>query len=468
MLRADVSAQPWSVAMDPYDLEAFAEQFRAFHARFAPYFYRAEVRQRSARYLRALLSPVARKNGWQLAEAMHEPTPDGTQRLLAAARWDADAVRDELARFVMEQFGHPVRGILIVDETGFLKKGTHSVGVARQYSGTAGKVENCQIGVFLAYVGGGGTAFLDRRLYLPQCWAADPRRRAAAKVPPAVSFQTKAQLGRAMLAHAWELGIRAGWVTADEQYGHDGVFRRWLDQQRQASVLAVPSNERIWVIDGARRWETSVAQAAAGLAADAWQRLSGGAGSKGPRLYDWAWLAVTGLVVPDWGHWLLVRRSLYDPTELAYYLAGAPVGTTLEQAVRVAGARWGIEQALEEAKGEAGLDEYEVRSWPSWQRHITLAMLAHACLVWLRTLDPASAGTAGGQGRHGDRSDPADRARSAPPAGADAGPHRGGGALPSRVVSLAASPSSDGPTLPLPTPHAPARPRPASLTYLRL
>jgi SRSO17 transposase len=386
--------------MATIELDALTEAFLAFHARFAAFFYRAEVRERSARYLRALVSPVERKNGWQLAEAMGDPDPNGVQRLLTRARWDEDAVRDALARFVFETFGDPAVGIFVLDETGFLKKGSHSVGVARQYTGTAGKIENCQIGVFLAYVGVGGTAFLDRRLYLPAAWAADPARRQVAHIPPSVTFQTKTALGRAMLAQAWELGVRGGWVTGDEVYGRDGALRRWLTQQDQASVLTVPSSEHVWVRDGDARREETVAAVAAELAAEAWQRLSCGDGAKGPRWYDWAWVPVTGLVKAGWGHWLLVRRSLADPTDLAYYLVAAPLATTLAQAVRVAGARWGIEQALEEAKGEAGLDEYEVRTWRSWHRHITLSLLAHACLVWLRHTDPAQAGPAGGRDRH--------------------------------------------------------------------
>jgi SRSO17 transposase len=449
--------------MPTIDLDALTESFLAFHARFAPYFYRAEVRERSARYLRALVSPVPRKNGWQLAEAIGDPDPNGVQRLLARARWDEDAVRDELARFVFATFGDPVQGIFVLDETGFLKKGTHSVGVARQYSGTAGKIENCQLGVLLAYVGVEGTAFLDRRLYLPQHWATDRPRRAAAHVPETITFQTKTQLGQAMLAHAWSLGVRGGWVTGDEVYGRDGALRRWLTQQGQPSVLAVPSSEHVWVIDGDVRQEATVAAVAAGMAADAWQRLSCGDGAKGPRWYDWGWVRVAGLVRAAWGHWLLVRRSLSDPTALAYYLVAAPLEITLAQVVRVAGARWGIEQALEEAKGEAGLDEYEVRTWRSWQRHITLSLVAHACLVWLRQTDPAAAGPSGGRDRRGGRPDRPDGAGDAPLAGPDAGLAASGGPLPSQLVGLAPTASGRRQAGALPPPHSATRSRPASL-----
>src|SRR5205807_2123512 len=167
--------------------------FAEFHARFAPCFFRAEVRERSRRYLRALLAPVERKNGWQLAEAMGEADPNGAQRLLYAAVWPEAAVQRELARFVWEHFGDPRLGVFLLDETGFVKKGTESVGVQRQYSGTAGKRENCQIGVLLAYTSPLGTAFLDRRLYLPKVWAEDPARREKAGVPGSVAFQTQPQ-----------------------------------------------------------------------------------------------------------------------------------------------------------------------------------------------------------------------------------------------------------------------------------
>ena len=448
--------------MSSVNLDALTDAFLAFHARFAPCFYRAEVRERSARYLRALVSPVGRKNGWQLAEAIGDPDPNGVQRLLTRARWDEDAVRDELARFVWETFGDADAGIFVLDETGFLKKGTHSVGVARQYTGTAGKLENCQIGVFLAYVGRGGTAFLDRRLYLPEHWAQDAMRRQAAHVPATVTFQTKPDLGRAMLEQAWSVGMRGGWVTGDEVYGRDGALRRWLTQQGQPSVLTVPANQHVWVGDGSERQEQPVAEVAAGLAAGHWQRVSCGDGAKGPRLYDWAWVPVAGLVQTGWGHWLLIRRSLSDPSELAYYLVAAPLGATVEHAVRVAGARWGIEQALEEAKGEAGLDEYEVRTWRSWHRHITLAMLAHACLVWLRHTDPAAAGPAGGRGRSSRRTHWPHGAGDAPALGADPGAAACGGALSPGLVGLAPPPPGRGQARALPTPGATTRPGPAS------
>jgi SRSO17 transposase len=446
--------------MSAIDLDAFDDQFRAFHARFAQHFYRREYRERSARYLRALLSPIARKNGWQLAEAMGEADPNGAQRLLFGARWDADAVIDELRQFVMEQFGDPVDGVLVVDETGFLKKGTHSVGVARQYSGTAGKVENCQIGVFLTYASERGATFLDRRLYLPETWASDLERRRAAHVPETVPFQTKPQLALTMLTEAFEDGVRAGWVTADSVYGSDRALWLWLARRRQPFVLGVRSTERVWLIktDGQRQQRT-VAQAAAGVATEGWQRHSAGDGSKGPRWYDWAWLPVAGVRQDDWGHWLLVRRSLTDPADLAFYLVGGPADVTLEQALRVAGMRWTIESCLEEAKGETGLDEYEVRHWHSWHRHITLSMLAHAFLASSRqAANAVLAGSTGGSGAGA-----ALGGRGAPAAGADApvaAPGRTAG-----LVALAAAASGTRQTRALPTAN---RRWSAPFTYLRL
>ena len=454
--------------MQPVDVDTLADQLVAFHARFAKYFYRSEVRERSARYLRALLSPVPRKNGWQLAEAIGEPDPNGAQRLLYSARWDADAVRDELIRVVDEAFGDAEQGIFVIDETGFLKKGTKSAGVARQYSGTAGKIENCQIGVFLSYTSPSGTAFVDRRLYLPKHWSTDAARRAAAGIPADVTFQTKADLGQAMLAHAWAMGIAGGWVTADEAYGHDGVFRRWLTQQGRPAVLAVPSNEQVWVVAGQERWQGTVSTVAARLPTEDWQRLSCGDGAKGARLYDWAWVSVAGLVREGWGHWLLVRRSLGDGAELAYYLVSGPQTTTVDDAVRVAGARWTIESSLEEAKGETGLDEYEVRSWQSWHRHITLSLVAHAFLATVRASDAIRERDREGKRRGGSGPDRAVGAGGAALTGADVRAERGRGALPSGLVALAQAASGRSQTQPL-SPSCPV-PSTRSVTpwYLRL
>ena len=345
------------------------------HARIAHRFHRPEVRRRARRYLTGLLASVERKNGWQLAEELGEPHPRGVQRLLDAAHWDADAVRDDLRAYVVEHLGD-AQGVLVVDETGFLKKGTKSVGVARQYSGTAGRTENCQIGVFLAYASPKGRAFLDRALYLPKVWAENADRRAEAGVPQVVPFATKAALAKTMLQRAFAAGVPAAWVTGDTVYGTDRSLRPWLEAERHAYVLAVPKTHRAWLGE-----QQQTAQAAfARLPAAAWQQLSAGEGSQGPRWYDWAWIPLSGASAAGWGRWLLARRSLSDPNELAYYRVFAPAGTPLEEVVRAAGSRWSIEEGFERAKGEVGLDQYEVRRWDAWHRHITLALLAHAYL----------------------------------------------------------------------------------------
>src|SRR5512143_67975 len=297
---------------------------RALHGRIAPRFGRAEPRRRALGYMRGLLSAVERKNGWQLAEHLGERTPDGVQRLLNAADWDAEAVRADLRAYVVAQLGDP-KAVLVVDETGFVKKGRQSVGVQRQYRGTAGRLENCQGGVFLWYASRHGAAFIDRALYLPKEWAGDEARCRAAGVPEAVRFHTKPQLGTTMLLRAPSAGVPCGWVTGDEVYGRDRRLRLAWEARGQPFVLAVACDEPLWRDGPVYRPAQALA---AELSADAWQRLSAGDGAKGPRWYGWAWQPLWRLpLTPQeraWGHWLLVRRSLEDPTELAYYLVFAP------------------------------------------------------------------------------------------------------------------------------------------------
>jgi SRSO17 transposase len=363
------------------EVAAWARGLGAMHARIAHRFARPEPRRRALQYLKGLLSPVERKNGWQLAEQAGETTPDGMQRLLATADWDAEQVRDDLRAYVVEHLGDP-EAILVVDETGFLKKGTKSVGVQRQYSGTAGRIENCQIGVFLAYASARGRTFLDRELYLPKEWAADRARRHEAGVPAAVEFGTKPQLARVMLERALTAGVPARWVTGDEVYGGDRRLRVWLEEHRLPHVLAVKSTEPLWT---RTTWRQVAAKTlAAAVPEQEWQRLSAGEGAKGPRVYDWARVPIRALPEAGWEYWLLVRRSLADPTDLAYYVCFCPAETPLAELVRVAGTRWAIEESFESAKGEVGLDHYEVRRWPGWYRHITLALLAHAYLTVTR------------------------------------------------------------------------------------
>jgi SRSO17 transposase len=347
--------------------------------RLAPYFARSESRQRVMAYLRGLLSEAERKNSWQVAEVCGEPTPYGFQYLLSRADWDAEAVRDELRHYVMQHLGDP-NGVLVLDETGFLKKGQHSAGVARQYSGTAGKVENCQIGVFLSYTSPLGHALLDRELYLPRAWTEEGERCRQAGIPTDRAFATKPQLARQMLARAFAAGVPAQWVTGDSVYGGDRRLRLWLEGRPQPYVLAVSSKEYVGLGSQQRHVKTLLAS----LPPEGWTRLSAGDGTKGPRWYDWRWLPLAAPQAAGWGRWLLVRRRLSTPTELTAYVVFAPHTTSLPEVVRVAGSRWTVESGFEEAKGEVGLDHYEVRSWTGWYRHITLAMWALALLTVMR------------------------------------------------------------------------------------
>jgi SRSO17 transposase len=347
--------------------------------RLAPYFARSQSRDRVLAYLHGLLSEVERKNSWQVAEVCGESTPYGFQYLLSRADWDAEAVRDELRTYSMQHLGDP-HGVLVLDETGFLKKGRHSAGVARQYSGTVGKVDNCQIGVFLSYASPLGQVLLDRELYLPQEWTGDRQRCRQAGIPEDRRFATKPQLAQQMLARAFAAGVPAKWVTGDSVYGDDRRLRLWLEAQPHAYVLAVSGKEYVWLGWQQRQVKTLLAT----LPEDGWTRLSAGDGAKGPRWYDWRWLPLAEPLEPGWRRWLLVRRSLSEPAELTAYVVFAPLPTTLEAVVQVAGSRWTIESSFEAAKGEVGLDHYEVRSWTAWYRHMTLAMWALALLTVMR------------------------------------------------------------------------------------
>jgi SRSO17 transposase len=347
--------------------------------RLAPYFARSQSRHRVQAYLQGLLSEAERKNSWQVAEVCGESTPYGFQYLLSRADWDAEAIREELRRYVVQHLGDP-NGVLVLDETGFPKKGRHSAGVARQYSGTLGKVDNCQIGVFLSYASPLGYALLDRELYLPQEWTDDRERCQQAGIPEDRGFATKPQLARQMLARTFAAGVPARWVTGDSVYGDDRRLRMWLEGQPYAYVLAVSGKEYVWLDWHQRQVKTVLAA----LPEDGWSRLSAGDGTKGPRWYDWRWLPLAAPLEPGWCRWLLVRRSMSEPQELQAYVVFAPQDTTLAEVVRVAGTRWTIESGFEAAKSEVGLDHYEVRSWTGWYRHITLAMWALALLTVLR------------------------------------------------------------------------------------
>jgi SRSO17 transposase len=364
-------------------IERWSAYLQELHTRIAPRFLRPEVRARAYRYLSGLLADVRRKNSWQMAEAIGEVRPRGVQHLLNDARWDADEVRDDLRDYVVEHFGDERSGVLIVDETGFLKKGEKSVGVARQYTGTAGKRENCQVGVFVCYSSEEGAAFIDRALYLPKEWAEDSARREEAGVPEEVRFSTKGKLAKKMLKRAFEVGVPARWVVADTVYGTARGLRGWLEEQECFYVLGVTGTHGVYH-EGCQRRARTLAKR---LPEEAWVRASAGKGSKGERLYDWACVALPD---PDSteeaGRWLLLRRNIDDPKEYAYYLAYGPAETPVRQLIRIAGRRWQVEDCFEAAKGEVGLDDYEVRKWDGWHRHTTLCLLAHAYLAVVRSV----------------------------------------------------------------------------------
>jgi SRSO17 transposase len=368
--------------MEHTDTDVWLDAFVRMTDRIGKHLGRAELRNNAASYLRGLIGSVERKNSWQIAEALGYLTPHAIQRLLSRASWQADAVRDELRIYVIDRIGDE-NGILIVDETGFLKKGDKSAGVARQYSGTAGRVENCQIGVFLAYRSDRGTAFIDRRLYLPESWIDAPERRKDAGIPEEAGFATKPELARDMIRNAINARIPCRWVVVDEVYGGDSKFREFLELQELGYVAAVPSNRK-FMLGG--RFET-VREHAAGLGEADWSRLSCGKGSKGERLYDWAFIPFRTGKKAKFSRGLLVRRSITDPSDRAFYLCHFRLGTLVEELVRVAGSRWSIETAFEQAKQGVGLADYEVRTWTGWHRHVTLSMFAYAFVESVRVME---------------------------------------------------------------------------------
>jgi SRSO17 transposase len=345
-------------------------------ARIAGRFRRVEPRAAARAYLLGLLSSVERKNCWQLAEQAGLARPGPMQRLLRCARWDADAVRDDLRAYAAEHLGTD-GSVLVIDETGFLKKGRSSAGVQRQYTGTAGRIENAQVGVFLALATSRGRALIDRRLYLPEhSWSDDPERRSAAGIPETVQFATKPRLAAEMITTALDAGITAPWVTGDEAYGQDPQLRAALEARGVGYVMAVACSMRVRINHG--RTPIRADTVAGRLPASAWHRQSAGNGAKGPRYYDWAWV---GIGTGSHRH-LLVRRNR-STGELAFYLCWSPTEVPLSELVRVAGVRWSIEECFQAAKGQVGLDHYQVRNWTAWHRHITLAMLALAFLTAL-------------------------------------------------------------------------------------
>jgi SRSO17 transposase len=377
-------------------IEEWKGELVRLHQRMGDVFARSEVRERSLAYLEGLLSGCERKNSWQVAECVGDASPYGMQYLLGRARWDAGVLRTRLSEYVKEELGNR-DAVLVLDETGFLKKGIHSAGVQRQYSGTAGRIENSQVGVFLCYAGERGYVLLDRELYLPQSWTEDRARCQAAGIPEDIQFATKPMLGKRMLERAFQAGMPSGWVAGDEVYGHDSKLRRWLEEQRRSYVLAVAADQRLWRKDLRQH---RVDEIASQLPQRSWKRLSAGPGAKGERLYDWTllpWAEQEG-----WEHALLVRRSLEAKPEYAFYFTYAPKKeSTLKTLVAVAGRRWAVESAFQMAKGECGLDHYEVRHWQGWYRHITLSMVALAVLTVLRVQEKKNISRKGSSQRTG-------------------------------------------------------------------
>lgn len=358
-------------------------EFKRF---LSPALGRAETRRSAGAFLDGALSSAERKTGWMLAEEAGYERPYRMQSLLGRSSWSADDLCGRVRDYVVDALGD-ADGVLVVDETGFLKKGIHSVGVGRQYSGTAGRIENCQIGVFLGYASRFGHALIDRRLYLPKDWAGDRARRARAHVPDEVAFATKPSMAREMVARALDSGIACAWVLADSVYGSDSRFRRHLEERGQPYVLAVRSNHSLrFLEDDWHLVQTDPAAMATGLDATAWHTLTAGEGSKGPRLYSWARVPLGWATQDGFERWLLVRRSLRDPEALAYYFADAKIGTSLAELAAAAGLRWTIEECFLRAKDDLGLDHCEARSWHGWHRHITLIMAAAAFLAQLSAM----------------------------------------------------------------------------------
>jgi SRSO17 transposase len=370
-------------------LALWAASLQDVKGRIRPLFSQVRMAVSAGLFLDALLGPERRKTGWMRAEAAGDPGPWRQQALLGRARWDADALRDVVRDYVVETLAEP-DAVLVIDETGFLKQGKASCGVARQYTGSAGKVTNCQVGVFAAYVSGKGHAFVDRALYLPRAWTEDPARAAAAHVPPGTTFATKPSLALAMIGRAIAAGVPFAWVAGDSVYGV-GEVETGLRRAGKGYVLGVNATHPFTSWIGKPEVAGTAEEIARGLGDTAWRRLSAGEGTKGPRLYDWAYLELADLDAAEyddrragpWTRGLLIRRDLSDG-ELAFFTTWCPAGTGIETLVAVEGRRWAVEDGFETAKTELGLDHNETRSWHGWHRHVSLVMLAFAMMAAVR------------------------------------------------------------------------------------
>lgn len=373
------------------DVWKWGLELERLHARIAPRFARPEPSLRALAYLKGIVGSSQRKNGWQLAEYAGESRPDGMQRLLGSAVWDENLVRDDLRAYIVERLGDP-QAIVVIDETSFRKRGKKSAGVSKQHCGTTGQLENCQVGVFLAYVSSRGHTLLDRELYLPLRWIADRERCREAGIPEKVAFATKCEQAQLMIERLWKAGIPFAWVVADTVYGGNGALRVFLEAHQYFYGLAVACDEPVGILtsEGRKRMMVQEAETLCFQAQD-WQRLSMSHGTKGPRLFDWAVMPMLHGWENDGQHFLLVRRCVDDPSEKTYYFVFAPVGTTLAEMVEAIGARWKIEECFETGK-EMGLEDYEVRSFAAWYRHITLVMIVQACLAGICAMARQSCG----------------------------------------------------------------------------
>lgn len=361
---------------------AWEADLAALKAWISPVFGRAELRRTASAFLDGLLSGVERKTGWLMSEQAGMERPYRMQSLLGRSRWNADTLRDRVRDYVIKALGDD-DGVLVIDDTGFVKKGGHSVGVARQYSGTAGRVENCQIGVFLGYASRWGRALIDRRLYLPKNWAEDAAKRKETRVPDEVTFATKPEIARALISEALDTGVPCAWVLGDAAYGSDHSLRRMLEERRQPFVLAVRSNHHLRFLTREGVAQTDPAGLADAFADEDWTPHAAGEGAKGIRLYDWARASLPWTCDAGFERWVLIRRNRREPDKRAYYLVFAPEGTTLAELAGAAGLRWTIEECFQRAKDDVGLDHCEARSWHGWNRHMTLCMAAAAFLAKL-------------------------------------------------------------------------------------
>ena len=359
--------------------ETIEEGIKEVTERIKNNFMSRSGREIARQYITGLMSPAERKNGWQISEMIGQSTPYSVQQFLYRGNFSADDLRDDLRDYVQDKLGDE-SGTLIVDETGFLKKGKKSAGVARQYSGTAGRIENCQIGVFLGYSSPKGYSIIDRELYLPKEWMDDRLRCEEAKIPEKITFKTKPNMALSMIKSAYEANVEFSWVTADSIYGDFRDIGMWLESVSKGYVMAVSGKAYVWWGFTQHRVSTIIE----GLPEDGWQRLSAGTGTKGERFYDWLLIPTNDPPKQGWKRGLLVRRSITKPDNICAYICFYPESASLSVLVSIAGTRWVIEQCFEEAKGEVGLDHYEVRNYHGWYKHITLSCWALALLTVLK------------------------------------------------------------------------------------